>query len=65
MQTITIQLDEDKFEALQEIAKENGLMAAEGLLRQEVERLISTYRGPGPFPRGTHNHDRTYPHTDR
>jgi hypothetical protein len=47
MQAVTIQLEDDKFKALEAIAKENGLAAAEGLIRQEVDRLISTYQGPG------------------
>ncbi|HKW86644.1 MAG TPA: hypothetical protein VJM82_06220 [Nitrospiraceae bacterium] len=47
MRAVTIQLDDGKFEALEAIAKENGLSAAEGLLRQEIERVIASYRGPG------------------
>jgi hypothetical protein len=47
MRVVTIQLEDDKFEALQAIAKENGLTAPEGLVRQEVDRLISSYHGPG------------------
>jgi hypothetical protein len=50
MQVVTIQLEDDKFKALEAIAKENGLTAAEGLIRQEVDRLISTYQGPGLTP---------------
>ncbi len=50
MRVVTIQLEDDKFEALEAIAKENGLIAAEGLVRQEVDRLITTYRGLGLTP---------------
>ena len=47
MRVVTIQLEDDKFEALEAIAKENGLMAPEALVRQQVDRLISSYHGPG------------------
>jgi hypothetical protein len=50
MQAVTIHLEDDKFQALEEIAKANGLSAAEGLLSQEVDRLIRSYRGPGLTP---------------
>jgi hypothetical protein len=50
MRVITILLEDDKFEALEAIAKENGLSAAEGLVRQEVDRLITTYQGSGLTP---------------
>ncbi len=51
MRRVTIELEDDKFEALEAIAKDNGLAAAEGLVRQEVDRLITTYQGPGLTPR--------------
>ena len=47
MRTVTIQLEDEKFEALQAIAKENGLVAADRLVSQEVERLIASYSGSG------------------
>ena len=50
MRVVSIQLEDDKFEALEAIAKENGLMAPEGLVRQEVDRLINSYHGPGLTP---------------
>ena len=51
MRMVTIHLEDDKFEALEAIARENGLAAAEGLVLQEVDRLITTYQGPGLTPR--------------
>ncbi len=47
MRAVTIQLNDDQFEALEAIAKENGLDAAERLVRQEVERFIASYCGEG------------------
>ena len=47
MRPLTIQLDDQQFEALETIAKENGLPGAETLVSQQVGNLISSYYGPG------------------
>jgi hypothetical protein len=50
MRAVTIQLDEEVFAALEAIARENGLPAAETLVSQQVQRLVSSYRGRGLTP---------------
>jgi hypothetical protein len=45
MRELTVRLDEDKFQALEAIAKETGLGAADRLLIQEIDRLLLNYRG--------------------
>ena len=47
MRTVTIQLDDEQFEALQAIAQENGLGAADHLVSQEIKRFIASYCGSG------------------
>jgi|GEM_PF-5212675 predicted Fe-Mo cluster-binding NifX family protein len=47
MRPLTIELDEQKYQALQAIATENGISGAEKLVSQQVDRLISSYCGTG------------------
>jgi hypothetical protein len=58
MRAVTIQLNDDQFEALETMAKENGLTAAERLVHQEIERFITSDQGPGRTP-GLEQHVKT------
>jgi hypothetical protein len=50
MRTVTIQLDEEAFAALEAIAREHGAPAADSFLSQQVQRLVASYRGRGLTP---------------
>jgi hypothetical protein len=47
MRPLTIELDDQQYQALQTIATENGIPGPEKLVSQQVEHMISSYRGPG------------------
>ena len=47
MRPLTIQLDDQQYQALQTIATENDIPGPEKLVSQQVERLICSYRGSG------------------
>lgn len=50
MHPVTIELDDQQFQALVAIAKENGLPGPERLVSQQVSRFIDSYLGPGISP---------------
>ncbi len=50
MRPVTIELEDQQYQALVAIAKEIGLPGPEKLVSQQLTRFIASYSGPGISP---------------